>query len=305
MGGELRIGIIGMDTSHIPAFTRLLNDPHDPYHVPGGRVVAALPTFSADLPKSCSRVEGFKTDVAPYDVRLVNTMAELLDHVDAVLLESVDGRRHLPEAQPVIEAGLPLFIDKPLAHNYADACEIARLAEQHNVRIMSSSSLRFAAGIADVVAAAVYGQPLACDAYSPAELEPTNPGLFWYGVHACEILYTVMGSGCRSVHCQQTPQYTLVTADWGDDRLCTLRGSRCGTHSYGATIHGTEGVAHVQPASEPPMYAQLLKKVIPFLAGAPSPVPMSETLEMMAFMQAALLSLNEQRPVELTEIKEQ
>jgi len=304
MPDELRIGIIGLDTSHVPAFTRLLNDSDDPYHVPGARVVAILPTFSGDIPKSYSRVESFKADIAPYGVALVSDLTELLAQVDAVLLESVDGRRHLSEAKPVVEAGLPLFIDKPLAHNYADARAIACLAEQQGVPIMSSSSLRFAAGIADVVANADYGQAMACDAYSPAELEPTNPGLFWYGVHACEILYTVMGPGCHVVRCQQTPQYTLVNADWGDGRLCTLRGTRCGTHSYGATVFGTKGVVHVQPASEPPMYAQLLKKVIPFLTGAPAPVRMEETLEIMAFMQAAWLSQKEQRPVALAEIKE-
>ncbi|MFP3897682.1 MAG: Gfo/Idh/MocA family protein, partial [Anaerolineales bacterium] len=208
MSKELRIGIIGLDTSHVPAFTRLLNDPEDPFHVPGGRVVAAFPSFSPDLEASRSRVEGFKEEITDrWDVEVVSSIAALLEGVDAVLLESVDGRRHLAEATPVIEAGKPLYIDKPLAANYGDAATIMDLAQENDCPLFSCSSLRFDANILAIKEDPELGQVLTCDAFSPATLDATNPGLFWYGIHGVEILYTFMGMGCEGVRCYSTEAY--------------------------------------------------------------------------------------------------
>jgi predicted dehydrogenase len=113
---EMRVGVIGYDTSHVPAFVKVLNDPADPWHVPGAKVTCGYASFSPDLEASTSRVEGFKRDVTTkYGIELVDSVEALVARVDAVLLESVDGRRHLAEARPVIAAGKPVFIDKPLA----------------------------------------------------------------------------------------------------------------------------------------------------------------------------------------------
>jgi len=304
MADELRIGVIGFDTSHVPAFTKLLNDPDDPFHVPGGKVVAGYPSYSADLEASYSRVEGFKQEVTEkWGVRLVSSIEELLEQVDAVLLESVDGRRHLAEARPVIEARKPLFIDKPLAANYADAAEIYRLAQEQGCPVFSASSLRFDANIVKIKEDPELGAVCACDAFSPAHLDPTNPGLFWYGIHAVEILYTFMGTGCEKVSCHTTEDYHLVVGTWSDGRIGTVRGIRRGALDYGATVFGERKVAQTTYSREIPLYSQLLKQIIPFFQGAPAPVLPEETLEMMAFMQAALVSEQEGREVTLDEVR--
>ncbi|MCD6291769.1 MAG: Gfo/Idh/MocA family oxidoreductase [Anaerolineae bacterium] len=304
MSDELRIGVIGFDTSHVPAFTRLLNDPEDPFHVPGGKVVAGYPSYSPDLEASYSRVEGFKREVTEkWGVRLVSSIKELLGQVDAVLLESVDGRRHLAEARPVIEARKPLFIDKPLAANYADAAEIYRLAQERGCPVFSASSLRFDANIVKVKEDPELGEVYACDAFSPAHLDPTNPGLFWYGIHGVEILYTFMGTGCEKVTCTVTDGYHLVVGMWLDGRIGTMRGIRRGALDYGATVFGEHKVAQATYSREIPLYSQLLKQIIPFFRGASAPVAPEETLEMMAFMQAALVSEQEGRDVTLDEVR--
>jgi len=304
MSDALRIGIIGFDTSHVPAFTRLLNDPSDPYHVPGGRVVAGYPSFSPDLPSSASRVAGFRDEVlSRWDVALVGSVAELLPLVDAVLLESVDGRRHLAEARPVIEARKPVYIDKPLAADYREAAEIMRLAAEHDCPVFSSSSLRFDANVLAIKADEAMGPTVACDAFSPATLDPTNPGLFWYGVHGVELLYTFMGVGCQRLRCHATAAYDVVVGHWPDGRLGTMRGTRAGAHEYGVTVFGEKKVAQTTYNREVPIYAQLLKEIIPFFRGGPAPVPAEETLEIMAFMQAALVSAQEGREVALAEVR--
>lgn len=304
MVGELRIGIIGFDTSHVPAFTRLLNDPTDPFHVSGGRVVCGYPSFSPDLRASYSRVEGFKREVTEkWGVDLVTSIDELLRQVDAVLLESVDGRRHLSEATPVIEARKPFYVDKPLAASYREGAEIIRLAQENNCPFFSSSSLRFDANIRAIADDPGLGQVFACDAFSPATLDPTNPGLFWYGVHGVEMLYTFMGRGCESVRCYTTDGYDVVVAAWPEGRIATMRGTRCGAHDYGVTVYAEGKVHQALYSRDVPLYGQLLKEVVPFFQGEAAPVAPEETLEIMAFMQAALVSGQEEREVGLDEVR--
>src|SRR5437899_6904443 len=144
---DLRLGIVGTDTSHVPAFTKLLNgEAGEADHIPGARVVAAYKGGSQDIESSANRVDQFAEEVrAKYGVEIVPDIAALLPKVDAVLLESGDGRVHLRQAKLVIAARKPLFIDKPLASTMEDAREIARLAREAGVAWFSSSSLRFGA----------------------------------------------------------------------------------------------------------------------------------------------------------------
>src|SRR5215472_3254405 len=129
---DLRIGIIGCDTSHVIAFTETLNNPQAQGHVPGGKVVAAFKGGSPDLPSSASRVEGYsKTLKEKYNVTFYDTIEELCQQVDVVLLESVDGRPHLEQVRPVLKARKPVFIDKPAAASLRDAATIFRLAKEN------------------------------------------------------------------------------------------------------------------------------------------------------------------------------
>lgn len=299
----LRIGIIGYDTSHTPTFTKLLNDSSHPHHVPGARVVAGVPTFSADVPSSVGRVEEYRKQMRDeLGVPEVESISKMLPQVDAVLLESVDGRRHLEEARLVLEAHKPLFIDKPLAADYNEARQIVELAKNCACPIFSSSSLRYDANLAEISTEIGRDKVLSCDAFGPANLEATNPGLFWYGIHAVEIFYTFMGQGCERVRCTSAENLDIVTARWHDGRLATLRGTRAGQSNYGATVWGEKSVRHATYSTQTPIYAQLLKQVVPFLKTGQAPIPIEETLEIMAFMQAALVSQRENREVELREI---
>lgn len=304
MSTELRVGIIGFDTSHVPAFTRLLNDASDPFHVPGAKVVCGFPSFSPDIASSQSRVDGFTRDVTEkYGVKLVGSVEELVQQVDAVLLESVDGRRHLAEVRPVIAARKPVYVDKPLAADYHEAVEILRLAREAGCPLFSASSLRFDANIQAIKADPELGAVLSCDAFSPAHLDPSNPGLFWYGVHGVEILYTFMGIGCARVTCYSSAAYDVVVGEWPGGRTATMRGIRAGAANYGATVFGENKVRQTLYSTAIPIYAQLLKEIIPFFRSGIPPVAPEETEEIMAFMQAALISAQEGRAASLEELR--
>lgn len=277
-----RIGIVGLDTSHVIAFTQLINDPNKNY---GCKVVAGFPGGSPDVPSSINRVEGFTKQLKDqFNVQIVNSIEELCRNVDGVLLESVDGRPHLEQIKPVIAAKKPVFIDKPMAGNLADVLQIFQLAKDSNVPCWSSSSLRFCPGIIGMRNDDKVGQVLGCDAFSPCSLEEHHPDLYWYGVHGVEILFTIMGPGCESVRRVQTKDTEFVIGLWKDGRIGTYRGLRSGKADYGALVYGTKGIA---PSGRYAGYDDLVEKIIKFFKTGKVPVPPEETIEIFAFMSAA------------------
>jgi len=277
-----RLGMIGLDTSHVTAFTRLINNPAKNY---GCKVVVGYAGGSPDIPSSANRVENFTNQLRDkFGVEIVDTIEELCQKVDGVLLESVDGRPHLEQVRPVIAAKKPVFIDKPMAGNLADVIEIFRLAKENNVPCWSSSSLRFGPGIIGMRDNDEVGQVLGCDAFSPCSLEEHHPDLYWYGVHGVEILFTIMGTGCETVSRAQTKGYEFVVGIWKGGRIGTYRGLRTGKSSYGAMVFGTKGIA---PSGGYGGYEPLVDEIIKFFKTGNAPVPPEETIEIFAFMSAA------------------
>lgn len=280
----LRAGIIGCDTSHAIAFTKVLNRPDAKGPIAQVRVVAAYPGGSQDIPSSWDRVGKYTQQLRGMGIEIVDSVAALLPRVDVVLLESVDGRVHLPQARPVIAAGKPLFIDKPMAGSLADVLTIFRLAREKGVPCFSSSSLRFNPGIAEMVGNAKVGKVVGCDAFSPCPLEPHHPDLYWYGIHGVEILFTIMGPGCESVTRVHTEGTDLVVGTWRDGRIGTFRGIRTGPHDYGALVFGTKGIVRSGGFTS---YEPLIQEIARFFITRKPPVSAQETIEIMAFMEAA------------------
>lgn len=283
-GNVTRIGIIGLDTSHVPAFTKEFHSqpPHDPA-LEHFRVVAAYPHGSADIESSASRIPRFTAEVKELGVEVVDSIADLLNKVDCVLLETNDGRLHLEQAVEVFRAGKPVFIDKPAGSNLAEVVAIYRAAEHYAVPVFSSSSLRYSPG-AQEVRGGKFGQVLGCDAYSPCELEPTHVDLFWYGIHGVESLFTCMGSGCVTVSHQSTNDSEFAVGIWTADRIGTFRGIRAGSGGYGGTVFGDQGIGNIGPYGG---YRPLVIEIAKFFRSRQPPVDPSETIELYAFMQAA------------------
>lgn len=281
---EIRVGMIGLDTSHVIVFTRMFNDADRADYVPGVRVVAAFKGGSPDIESSWSRVDGYtKQLVDDYGVRVVDTIEELCEQVDVVMLMSVDGRPHLEQARPVIAAGLPMFIDKPVAGSLADAIEIYRLADEADVPVFTASSFRYYKGIRELQELEI-GELKGAISYGPAHLEPHHPDLFWYGIHPTEALFTIMGTGCETVVRTSTEDTDVVTGTWSGGRVGTLRGLREAATPSRVIAFGTKAVAD-RPASAG--YAELGQEIAKFFETGTPPVSAEETLEIFAFMEAA------------------
>ena len=282
----IKIGIIGLDTSHVPAFTGLFNDPKNEGDLAGFKVVAGFPGGSKDVKASYSRVEMFTKQIQEkYAVEIVDSIDDLVKKVDVVLIESVDGRPHLEQVMPVLKAGKKVFIDKPIAGSLADVLMIFELAKMYKTPVFSSSSLRYTTNIRAAKDDPKLGKVLGCISYSPCEIEPHHPDLFWYGVHGCEALYTIMGTGCKSVSRTYTKDTDTVTGVWTDGRVGTYRGLRSGKADYGTVVFGAKGI--VNTTGYVGGYKPLVVEIAKFFRTGTAPVSAEETIELFAFMEAA------------------
>lgn len=295
----IRLGLVDFDTSHAVEFTKRLNHVEiaEDQWVEGAKVIAGVPGTSQISPEIIPKnAEQLKT----WGVTLYDDPAELFGKVDAVLVESVDGSVHRERAMPFLEKGMPTYVDKPFACSLADARVMVETAARKHVPLMSSSSLRYAP---EVVAAegghGPAGRIIGVSTYGPAPLHPRNPGLFHYGIHPVEMLYTLMGPGCRTLTCLSRPGGEVVTGAWSDGRIASVRGLRDGRQDYGFTLFGEKAVA-TQGVSTQYIYRELLKRIVKMFETRELPIDPRETLEIVAFIEAAKQSGDDGgKPVEI------
>jgi predicted dehydrogenase len=281
----LRLGLVDFDTSHVVEFTRRLHHQGvaPEQWVEGARVVAGCPGTSQISPE---RIPGYTEELRKLGVELVEKPADLIGRIDAVMVESVDGSVHRERATPFLEAGLPCYVDKPFTCSAADARALVELAAKKNVPIFSSSSLRYAPEVVRFTEDAKHGQVLGCLTYGPCSEHPRNPGLFHYGIHAVELLYTLMGPGCRRVTATHEKDADVVTGQWADGRLATVRGIRSGKADYGCVAFTEKGVVTV-PVGTQFIYRELLKQIVTMFQTKKPPLEPAVTVEIVAFIEAA------------------
>jgi hypothetical protein len=281
----IRIGIIGLDTSHAPAFAKLFNSVNPPEALKNQRITHAFPGGSDDIESSFQRVPGYTKELSGMGIQIVESIEELLANVDAVLLHSLDGRKHLEQVIPVFQAKKPVFIDKPLAGSLAQCLAIQKLGDKHAARWFTSSSLRYSKEMIRYREHPEHqGTALGAIAWGPCSLEPTHPDLFWYGVHGVEMLFTAMGRGCDKVTRISTDGTDVAVGVWTDGRVGEFRGIRQGQSGYGLVVFGSK---KIEVGGKFDGYGPLAERVGLFFRGKDQGVDPRESIEMFAFMEAA------------------
>jgi predicted dehydrogenase len=285
----IRLGIVDFDTSHVVQFTMRLNHvgiDADQW-VDGARIVMGCPGTSAILEQA--RIDEYTEKLRGFGVELVDRPEDMIGKIDGVLIESVDGSVHRDRALPFLKAGIPAWVDKPFTCSLVHAKELADLAAAKNVPLFSSSSLRYGLEVVEVLKDETVGRIVGAEAYSPASLHPRNPGLFHYGIHAVEPLYALMGPGCEAVWCVFTEGAEVVTGLWRHGRIGCVRGTRAGAHAYGFAAWGEKGVRQ-SSINAAHIYRELLKRIVGMFQTGKAPLDISETVEIVAFIEAALTS---------------
>ena len=285
---DLRLGIIGTDTSHVTAFANTLNNPNASDHVPGARIVAAFKGGSPDIESSRTRIDKFTAELQQkWGVKIVNAISGLCDQVDGILIESVDGRAHLPLMRQAVVCHKPVFIDKPLASTLEDARAIAKMAHDSGVPWFSASSLRFGE-VQKLRGSVLEG----ATTWGPGPLEEHHQlDLSWYAVHPIEMLYTIMGTGCEEVTRMATADADVIVGRWKDGRIGSVRALRPYS-TYGAVaFRKPEGKSRDVTAEvieeKHAGYGELVTEIVKFMETKQPPVSNAETLEIFAFMDAA------------------
>lgn len=294
---EIRIGMIGMDTGHSVTFTESYNNPDFKDYVPGAKVVAAYKVSSPDIKSSWSRVDENAERLRKFGVKFYDSIEEMLPHVDAVLMEDNDARRHVAQARKVLVTGKPLYIEKPMTLSTKDAVDLFDFARKHRAPLYSGSGQRFGQEM-QAVRNGKIGKVVRADMYGAATLEPTNPELFWYGVHGVESLFTVLGPGIKTVTRKSSAPGSIISEGvWLDGRIGVFHEG--GRNS--STAVGEKGESKTVGRWDG--YKPLVVAVLKFLQTGVSPAPERETVETMAFMEADMLSkARGGQPVDVTEI---
>ena len=285
----IRLGIVDFDTSHVVEFTRRLNhiDIDEEQWVEGAKIVVGCPGESLLSPE---RIPGYTKQMEEYGVLLVDTPEEMIGQIDAVLIESVEGGVHYKRVVPFLEAELPAFVDKPFTCDLAQAKALAVLAESKNVPIFTSSSLRYGLEVVEIKGKEdETGKILGAEVSSPAPLHPRNPGLFHYGLHGVETLYALMGPGCEAVWSVSNDDANVVTGYWKDGRIGIMRGIRKGTPGYGFTAYGEKSIVRTS-INASYIYRELLKQIVQMFEIGKPPIDISESVEIVAFIEAAAKS---------------
>ncbi|MCL2304449.1 MAG: Gfo/Idh/MocA family oxidoreductase [Planctomycetaceae bacterium] len=282
--GPFRLGIIGATTSHVSAFAGLINAPDGQGLYAKYRVVGVYVGGMPDNDGSWDRIPNVVKWLEENNIPFYDTIEEMLENVDGILLESIDGRPHLEQARPVIAAGKPLFIDKPMAGSLADVIEIFRLAEEKQVPVFSASSLRYVSGYQKMRNEEPQGKIFGAESTSPCSFNEKHPDLFWYGIHGVEALFTVMGPGCKTVSRTKAESGELAVGVWDGGRVGTFRGIHQGKADYGVKVFCEKGIVE---AGTYEGYKPLVDVILEFFETGKTPIDPQETIEIFAFMEAS------------------
>jgi predicted dehydrogenase len=298
----VKVGIVGLDAHAVP-WTEIIHDPKAAPPISDLRIVAAVPAPSADIPFSRDNISKNTSRMRELGVEICETIEAMLPKVDAVMVLSIDGRPHLRQARSVFRARKPVFIDKPVAASLAETIVIFREATASGTPCFSNSSLRYSPGTAALANDPKLGRVLGCDAYSNNQsILPGHPSLFYYGIHGCEILFTLMGPGCQTVSRTKGETADLVTGTWNDGRVGTFRGILRGQTGFGAMVFGEKGIAS---SGKFEGYEPLLVEIAKFFKTGQPPMSVEPTLEIYAFMEAADESLRQGgQPVSIQSVLE-
>jgi len=282
---EIRVGVIGLSV-HSAAYTEIINSGASSPEFSGCRVVAIFhPKGNPDVEFSEKQLQNFTDTIKGQGVEFVCSIKKLVKMVDAVMLLTNDGRPHLKEILPVLKAGKPVYVDKPLAAILTDVVAIFKVSRKYKVPMFSCSPLRYVKEAQDIREGKVVGKVLGANTYGPAPIQKSHADLFWDGIHAVESLYTVMGgTGCKTVTRTFTDDADVVVGNWENGRIGVFRGVRKGRSGFGGTAFGDKGIASIGVFNG---YRPLVVAIVEFFRSGIAPVSEEETIEIYAFMEAA------------------
>jgi len=240
-----------------------------------------------------------KVAKAAFIPNVVERPEDVIGQVDAVVIPTDRGWEHVERARPFIDAGLPLFIDKPLCDSEADLRQFVAWHEQGKA-FLSTSAMRYAKEFAAARAALP-------EAVGTCRLITITTPKSWerYGMHVLESVYPMLPhGGWISVANTGTEQANIVHAhhDSGVDVVLAAVSDMLGAFAK-FNAYGTKG--SLAAAFQDTFFAfkTQLEAFVQYLRTGRSPVPFVQTMELVKLLIAGIRSREDGgRTIKLDEI---
>ncbi len=285
---EIKVGIIGLDTSHTIQFTQRLQAPDCPpdQRVEGMKVVNCLrfPSPFQSEPDQDKR----QSQLEEWGVKVTTLPEETLSGADVIMLEINDPSLHLKYFRMAADTGKPVFLDKPPADTLKNARELFRIAREKKTKVFSASSLRFAPQVIQLPRE--ISRPKIGGAIGPLGLAPAGSSIVWYGIHTVEMVQAIMGTGAKKVFARKDPMGVSGIIEYEDGRRATVQLNE-GIWHY-AVMGLDDKAVKFLPVDSSRLYTDLLKKIVAFFQGGKAPVSLEESLEVQAILEALEKSVN-------------
>lgn len=298
----LKIGMLGSDNSHAERFAELLNLPEHPNFLANAdaQVVAIWgqePTRTHQVAQQ-NRIE-----------TVVDDPAAMHSLVDAVICVARHGGLHLDLVRPYLQAGIPTFVDKPLAIDPDDARTMVALAAQNRTPFSSFSTIRFSADTQNFLQTVHQLEGVRVGNYSgPATRRNPYGGVLFYAIHSIELLLMTQGVGVQWVQAVEGPAVDeagngalVAICAWQNGMIATVELPVDAAYAFRATALGRKGV-HSVTLNIGDCYVAGMQQVLTVLRGGTTPVSPTAMIEAIQIGAAIELSLQEERRVYLYEV---
>jgi len=281
--------MIGLDTSHCISLAKFLNRKKSK-----NKIKYAFRGGNQDFSKSRDRVDKFTEELnKKYDIAILDSIEEVAEKSDAILLTSVDGRQHLEQFQILSKFKKPVWIDKPFTCSLEDAKKIMEISKKSDTPFFSSSILRFTKGIAEYKA---LQDATTVEITGPVPILEDYPGYFWYGIHSIEILYEIMQKGFESISLRRFPnqKYEIIVAKRNDGRIGIIYGCRySGFKEWTARIFTNNRLIITKSQSKPSGMELMIPHILNFFETKKSPIEVEEMIEIISFIESINNALKE------------
>ncbi|NLE28311.1 MAG: Gfo/Idh/MocA family oxidoreductase [Phycisphaerae bacterium] len=285
---DINVAIIGLDTSHSIEFSRRMQGGDCPadQKVSGLRAVSCLrfPTPFQDEKGQDER----QRQLEAWNVKVTTRFEEAVADCDAIMIEINDPAYHLEYFSRCVDLGKLIFLDKPMADTIANGKKIYDLIKSKNLKVFSSSSLRFVPQL--VKACEEVPSPVYASIFGPLGGAPAGSGIVWYGVHTFEMLQRAMGRGAKSLFAYENADGVTAIVKYPGNRSAVAELRNDGW-VYGGVLRMVEtGTSYFVDMGR--AYSDLLVEIEKFFRTGKSPVEIEDTLEVMAMLDATQKSVH-------------
>ncbi len=294
MISDFKVAIIGLDTSHAVEYPKRMQDPNCPQErkVAGLRATRCLSFETAFTDKE--EWAAYKQYLPSIGVEITEDFDYAVSDCNGIMIEVNDPELHWEYFQKCADLGKPIFLDKPFAESFASAVKIYQLAKEKEIRLFTSSALRydavFTAGLANCGI-----EPTSAIVWGPHGRK-VKDSLIWYGCHSFEMLEAVMGRGAAGVSVHSEPNRDICVVDYKDGRHGIVELNK-NTGRYGVLLRdNVHGASLLQPGKTTMFYTEILKRITDFFMNGKDILPLEDSLEVIAMLDAASRSLKSSRP---------